>query len=106
MCSEKSCGAIVINQNNKTILVIQQKQGFWSLPKGHIKANESEIECAIREVKEETNIDITIINSEKYLTEYTFFKNNELIKKTVIYFLAYAINTNIKIQNDELLNAK
>jgi len=34
------------------------KDGFWSLPKGHAKPGETELESALRETKEETGIDL------------------------------------------------
>ena len=59
---EKSCGAIVYRYlgTDLYILMIQMNLGHWSFPKGHVEGNESELETAIREVKEETNIDILI----------------------------------------------
>ena len=51
---EKSCGCIIINKNK--VLLIKQTKGHWGFPKGHVEKDETEIETAIREVKEETNI--------------------------------------------------
>ena len=58
MEKEKSCGAIIIK--NKKVLLIQQTDGFWGFPKGHVEQNETEEQTTIREVKEETNLDIEI----------------------------------------------
>ena len=49
---EKSCGCIIINKNK--VLLIKQTKGHWGFPKGHVEKDETEIETAIREVKEET----------------------------------------------------
>ena len=67
MEQEKSCGAIVINKNNK-ILLVHHNAGHWDFPKGHIENGETEEQTAIREVKEETNIDIIINNKYRYTT--------------------------------------
>ena len=64
MKNEKSCGAIV-ELNGKILLIKQQKSGNYGFPKGHVLPNESEIETAIREVKEETNVDIEISDLRK-----------------------------------------
>ena len=42
--------------NNEKLLMIY-RNGFWDLPKGKMEPNESESECAVREVKEECGID-------------------------------------------------
>ena len=58
MKHEKSCGAVII-KNNK-VLVLQQVAGHWGFPKGHVEKGETEVETAIREIKEETNLDVEI----------------------------------------------
>lgn len=84
MNNEKSCGAIV-ELNGKILLVQQKKSGNYGFPKGHILPKESEIEASIREVKEETNIDIEINSKKRYSLSYI---QNENINKEVVYFLA------------------
>lgn len=42
----------------KIVLVHHKKTGMWMQPGGHIEQFENPIEAAIREIKEETNIDI------------------------------------------------
>lgn len=69
------------------------KQSFhrpiaWIFPKGRIEKNETEIECAIREFKEETclTIDPTLVSPERFV-EYKQFKkfyNFELVTKLFI----------------------
>ena len=41
--------------NNEKLLMIY-RNGFWDLPKGKMEPNESESECAVREVKEECGL--------------------------------------------------
>ena len=43
---EKSCGAIVFNGNS--VLIIEQFQGFFSFPKGHVEEGETEQETATK----------------------------------------------------------
>ena len=58
MKREKSCGALVyrITQSGqKELLFIKHRHGTqWSFPKGHMEEGESEVQTALREVKEET----------------------------------------------------
>ena len=79
---EKSCGSIIFD-NNK-VLLIKQTAGHWTFPKGHVDAGETEVETALREVKEETNLNIQIDASKKYSINYTVENGNE---KTVIFFI-------------------
>ena len=64
MKREKSCGALVyrITQNGqKELLFIKHRHGtHWSFPKGHMEEGENEVQTALREVKEETGLDIDL----------------------------------------------
>ena len=56
-------GVGVIIEKNGEILLIKRTnvhgEGTWSTPGGHLEYKESPEECAIREVKEETGVDIS-----------------------------------------------
>lgn len=96
---EKSCGCVVFN-DEKQVLVIKSVLGHYELPKGHMEDGESEEETAIREVKEETNIDVEIISNLRYKIRYQPKPN---ISKDVVYFLAKPKTTYIKRQEKEVL---
>lgn len=98
---EKSCGAIVFNGNS--VLIIEQFQGFFSFPKGHVEEGETEEETAIREVKEETNIDIEITSKKKFKISY---KINGNTKKEVVFFIAKAISFDLKNQENEIISCE
>lgn len=104
---EKSCGAIVYRKNNDDeifILIIKHiKGGHWSFPKGHVEEGETEEQTAIREVKEETGIDIDIINGFKESVYYSPRKN---VHKESVYFLATARHNNIVMQVEEISEIK
>jgi ADP-ribose pyrophosphatase YjhB (NUDIX family) len=51
----KTAGGVVTNPRGK-ILVVNQKGTSWSLPKGHIEKDESELQAAKREIAEESGI--------------------------------------------------
>lgn len=80
---EKSCGCVVIDDNK--VLLIKHNAGHWDLPKGHMEDGETEIETAIREIKEETNIDVEVNENYRYVTEYS---PKEDVLKEVVYFIA------------------
>ncbi len=94
---EKSCGCIIIK--NGKVLLIQQTEGHWGFPKGHMELGETEIETAKREVKEETNIDVEINKDKRYVLEYTTDKG---IFKEVVLFIAKKINGDERYQVSEI----
>ena len=102
MNKEKSCGAIIINDKDE-ILIIQHKKGHWAFPKGHVENNETEIETALREVKEETNLDIKILEQYKCKTTYSPKKDTV---KDVIYFIGINPTGSIKMQEEEVIQYK
>lgn len=101
MKKEKSCGAIIVKDSK--VLVIHQTNDVWCFPKGHVGDGETEIETAIREVKEETNLDIEIDASKRYSINYLV---KDGIPKEAVYFLAKPIgNINIIKQEKEINEA-
>ena len=58
---EKSSGMVVYRTVNgsREFLLLERKEGFLDFPKGHIEAGETEEIAAIREVREETGLNLT-----------------------------------------------
>ena len=83
MKQEKSCGCVVFDSDK--VLLIHHNDGHWDLPKGHIENGETEVQTAIREVKEETNIDVQVNTKHRYITEYSPMEG---VWKEVIFFIA------------------
>lgn len=105
MKKEKSCGAVVIKEENGEIkfLIIKQHDNNWHFPKGHVEEGETEEKTAIREIKEETNIDVEIDNNFRQVITYS---PKEGVLKDVVFFIGRAISDDIVIDSDELLDAK
>jgi len=59
----KVFGVICVNNCGNVLLVRGRKSRKWSFPKGHCKQDENDLECALRELREETGLDIT---NQKY----------------------------------------
>lgn len=97
MKKEKSCGCIII-KDNKVLLV--KGSSFWGFPKGHVEENETELQTALRETKEEVGLDVKIDEDKRY--EVRYIVNDRNIDKTVILFLATPINTEVKKQDEEI----
>lgn len=94
---EKSCGAVIFDGDK--ILVIQQVKGHWGFPKGHVEEGETEVETAIREIKEETNLDVEIDETHRYVERYS---PEEGVEKDVVFFIAKKIGGEIKVQEEEV----
>ena len=106
MAYEKSCGALVFRKshgNVELLLIKHLNGGYWSFPKGHVESGETEEETAIREVKEETDIDIIIDNSFREVVTYSPKKDT---MKDVVYFLARAKNFDPTPQAEEIAQVK
>lgn len=100
---EKSCGAIIIHksgENNYKVLLVKNHNGrYWSFPKGHVEKGETEEETAIREIKEETGLDVEIVDSFREVSDYCPFGR---IKKRVVFFMAQTFSTNVVVQKEEI----
>lgn len=99
---EKSCGCIIF-KDNKVLLVYEKNRNFWGFPKGHVENNETEIETALREVKEEVGLDVEIDATKRYTLNYII---KDEIDKTTVLYLAKAKNDNILMQDSEIENVK
>jgi len=98
---EKACGCVVIE--NEKVLLIKQTKGHWGLPKGHVEEGETEHETAIREVKEETNYDVEIVNEKRFVERYII---DNKIDKEVVYFIAKKIGGSAEKQEAEVTDIK
>ncbi|MBE6617480.1 MAG: NUDIX domain-containing protein [Ruminococcaceae bacterium] len=91
MKKEKSCGAIIFTRDGDRLkyVIIHQTNGIYCFPKGHMENGETEEETALREIREEVGLDVTLIDGFRQPDEYKFSLNGDLvIQKEVVYFLA------------------
>ena len=104
---EKSCGFVVYKKidNINYYLLIKSLNGDVGFPKGHMELGETEIETAIRELKEETNVEVNVINGFRYQIEYKLPNKIDTIKQS-IYFLGEYISGDIIKQDIEVSEAR
>ena len=103
---EKSCGAIVYRKfhgNTELLLVKHAGGGHWSFPKGHMESGETESDTALREIMEETNIEVILDTSFREVVTYSPKRDT---MKDVVYFLARAKTFDAKPQEGELSRVK
>lgn len=99
---ERSCGAVVfriINGVTRFLLIRNRRSVNWGFPKGHMETGETPEETAIREVLEETGINIKILPGFVCKSEY---KIQGRIEKMVNIFLASTTDTKTFIQKEEV----
>jgi 8-oxo-dGTP pyrophosphatase MutT (NUDIX family) len=84
-------GVVVSNDRERPSLVVGMRRRArdavtWTLPKGTPDPGETVEETALREVGEETGLEVRIVEPLPSI-EYTFVKDGTRIHKTVHYFL-------------------
>ena len=85
---EYSAGAILytIIDDEIRYLLIKDFHNNWGFPKGHLEDDETFIQAALREIKEEVGVDATINTEFEDELTYQLKNGNE---KHSIYYLAY-----------------
>ena len=92
MKREFSAGVIVYHETkqHRLYLLLQYGAGHWDFPKGHIEKGEEKQEAALRELKEETGLEVTL--SEGFEQAFSYFfkdsKTHDLVLKKVYFFVA------------------
>jgi bis(5'-nucleosidyl)-tetraphosphatase len=107
----KSCGFILFTGDRthpqKSFLLMKHPDRY-DLPKGHIEPGETDLECALREMNEETGIPTSAVQVEQgfeyrsvYHPQYARY-DNEVIEKTLIIFLGWVDAPTITISTEHL----
>jgi ADP-ribose pyrophosphatase YjhB (NUDIX family) len=96
-------GAIVLNDKNQVLLQLRSDNCKWAIPGGCLDLDETVAECAIRELKEETNLDIEIT---KLLGVYDNFNaswpNGDLAHTVDVIYLAKMKSFDLKFDEESL----
>lgn len=101
-----SAGGIVVRyEAGRPQLVIgsrrRERDGrTWTLPKGTPLRNETTEETAVREVAEETGLEVRITGPLTHI-EYTFVQSGTRIHKTVHYFLMEPVGGDLERHDHE-----
>ena len=95
-------GVGVIIVRDKKVLLGKRKNahgaGTWNFPGGHLEWGETIEECARREVKEETGLDITNIKTGPYTNDISEGENNHYI---TLFAIADSGHGNPKLMESE-----
>lgn len=109
MIHEKSAGAVIFRRVGQKIryLLLHYESGHWDFPRGHIERGETELNTALREIKEETGIKKINFIPGFRLTHSWFYrkrfdKKTVLSRKTAILFLAETKTHQVKISPEHI----
>lgn len=107
MTFEKSCGAVLFTRERGNIkfVLVREKSGFYSFPKGHVEKGETEKETAVREIFEEVGLSPVFIDGFTEKDEHPLPGKRDTFKQ-VVYFLAEYKGEEIKYNKEELLGAE
>ncbi|MED4354970.1 NUDIX domain-containing protein [Schinkia azotoformans] len=101
---------IILNEENQVLLQKRADVGLWGIPSGHVEIGETVSEAAIREVKEETNLDIKI---KKLIGVYSdpnsqvfVYPNGKVVHFITTCFLAEITGGELRCNSDESLEIK
>lgn len=86
---ESSAGGIIISKTppSYSVLLLKDKSGNWTFPKGLIEKGEERTTAAIREIAEEVGIKKLKLLAPLAPIEYLYKWEGELIKKKVYYYI-------------------
>ncbi|MCM3617647.1 NUDIX domain-containing protein [Sutcliffiella horikoshii] len=109
---ELKAGVAVIILNGEKQVLLQKRADvkLWCIPSGHIEIGETVSEAAIREVKEETNLDIKIkkligVYSEPNSQVFAY-PNGKVVHFITTCFLAEITGGELRCNSDESLEIK
>ena len=96
MTQPRSCGFLIVRGNPVSSFLLMKHADRWDLPKGHVDPGETDLECALRELQEETGIakkhleiDPKFVYESRYLVSgQRYGLGDGLVEKTLLIFLA------------------
>lgn len=102
MIESVSCGGVVFHRGKVLLLYKNQNGRYtgWVMPRGTMENGESTKQTALRELKEEASVSAKII---KYIgkTNYTFRGSDDIVSKTIHWYLMVADSFYCKPQAEE-----
>ncbi|RLT20869.1 MAG: NUDIX domain-containing protein [Planctomycetota bacterium] len=90
-----SCGFLIVRGNPIESFLLMKHSRRWDLPKGHVDEGETELQCALRELREETGIvaedieiDPTFSYENRYMVNQNRYGGKGVVEKKLLVYLA------------------
>ena len=87
---ERSAGGVVVRGEDVLVIVPTRRAADGSrvrgLPKGHIDPGETQLQAAIREVREEAGVEVELVQ-ELGEVRYWYSRGGRAVPKTVVFYL-------------------
>ena len=96
-------GVIVFSEDEKSLLLVRHRKGnrqYWIIPGGRLEYGETFHECAVRELKEETGLDVEV---EKFVFLSEAIAPDRSRHIVNIYIKAKVIGGELKLGNEPVL---
>lgn len=89
-------GGIVLNPKNEVLLVLN-KPGFWTFPRGHVEKDEDLLSAAKREIKEEAGVE-----ELEFIKDLGTYERKRLNEDKMMKSQMYLFKTNqIKVHSND-----
>ncbi len=95
---------LVFNSKNELLLNLRSDTNTWGIPGGSKEINETIEECAIRELKEETNLEVdnlelvTVLSGKEYFFKYP---NGDEVDCVITLYKVQNYSGDLKINDEE-----
>ena len=80
-----AAGGVVQNESDDILMIY--KNNIWDLPKGKVEIDEDPRHTAVRELKEETNVEVKDVSTLSFSTYHIYFLLSEMYLKETKWFL-------------------
>ena len=100
---ERSSGVILFRNKKQRRYLLLDYGSYWDFPKGHVEKGETDLQAALRELREETDVvDARVLPGFAHQIRYFFRKDSALIDKTVVFFLAQTARGKVRLSREHV----
>lgn len=92
--AERGAGGVVFDEAGD-VLMLRHASGHWVFPKGHVEAGETEIEAALREVREEAGVEAECSSDVCWHTSYV---NPRGSRRLITWYACHATDARVRLE--------